>query len=73
LGGFESMIHQQHPQQSSYIDPLSSSSSQFYHKPSQSTKNYQHPSTNTKDSTILLPNNDQEEGDHELERDQDED
>jgi len=67
------MIQQQHPQQSSYVDPLSSSSSQFYHHQSQSTKNHQHLSTtNTKDSTILFPNHDQEEGD-ELERDHEED
>jgi len=58
---------QQHPQQSFDTDPLSSSSSsQFYHHPSQSTKNHQHPSTNSKDSTIVFPHNHQEEEEHEV-------
>jgi len=65
LGGFEVML-QQHPQLSSYVAPLSSSSSsQFSHPSSQITKNHQHPSTNTKDSTISFPNSDQEIGEHE--------
>ena len=53
----------QHLQETSYVDPLSSSSSQFYHHPSQ-------PITNRLQIVKirpLFPNNDQEEG-GELER-----